>query len=194
MTLSFEQFGALQMFCKNDFMLLLGYAGAGKTSSLNTILTMCDDNGLTYTLFSPTGSASLRMTEATNRPASTIHRPYYREQKFDTDVIVVDEYSMVDVEVCNMLISMIENPNAKIIFATTTKIIEEDAPKDWERRNQEIELYNKKAKELMLKLGVEINDLFAITNKFDKTHYADWTHPNEKGAEILAQAIVEKII
>lgn len=85
-------------------------------------------------------------------------------------------------------------PNAKIIFATTTKIIEEDAPKNWERRNQEIELYNKKAKELMLKLGVEINDLFAITNKFDKTHYADWTHPNEKGAEILAQAIVEKII
>jgi ATP-dependent exoDNAse (exonuclease V) alpha subunit len=56
------------------------------------------------------------MTEATNRPASTIHRPFYREQEFDTDVIVVDEFSMVDVEVCNMLISMIENPNAKIIF------------------------------------------------------------------------------
>jgi hypothetical protein len=85
-------------------------------------------------------------------------------------------------------------PNAKIVFATTTKIIEEDAPKGWERRNQEIELYNKKAKELMLKLGVEINDLFAITNRFDKTQYADWTHPNEKGAEILAQAIIQQII
>jgi len=116
MTLSFEQFGALPMFCNNNFMLLLGYAGTGKTSILNTILTLCDDNGLTYALFSPTGSASLRMTEATNRSSSTIHRPFYREQTFDTDVIVVDEFSMVDVEVCNMLISMIDNPNAKVIF------------------------------------------------------------------------------
>lgn len=111
-----QQFEALTMFCKYDFMLLLGYSGAGKTTSLKAILDLCDDNGLSYTMFAPTGAASLRMEEATSRPSSTIHRPYYQERTFDSDVIIVDEFSMVDVEVCNMLISMIENPNAKVIF------------------------------------------------------------------------------
>ena len=116
MTLSDKQFLALKMSLIYGIMLLLGYSGGGKTSSLNSMLNMFDDNGLTYTLFSSTGAASLRMSEATHRPASTIHRPYYKEQTFDTDYYIIDETGMVDVETFNMFISMVANPDGKIIL------------------------------------------------------------------------------
>ena len=114
--LSEEQFEAVEMFTQYNFMLLTGFSGAGKTTSLKAILNLCDDYGLDYALFAPTGSASLRMEEATNRSASTIHRPYFKQSEFDNQVIIVDEFSMVDVEVCNMLITMINNPNARVVF------------------------------------------------------------------------------
>ena len=116
MELSDEQFNAVKMFCKYDLMLLVGAAGTGKTQSLKAILDLCDDNNLTYSLFSFSGAAALRMTEATGRPASTIHRPYYQEREFHDDVIIVDEFTFNDVESTNMLITMIANPDAKIIF------------------------------------------------------------------------------
>lgn len=114
--LTAEQSNALKLFCEKDFILLTGSAGCGKTKSLQAILDLCDDNRLTYSLFAFTGAASLRITEATHRPASTIHRPYYQEREFDSDVIVCDEFSMDDIEAICMLLSMISNPNAKVIF------------------------------------------------------------------------------
>ena len=88
----------------------------GKTKSLEAILNLCDDNGLSYSLFSFTGAAALRITEATHRPASTIHRPYFKQQTFYSDVVIVDEFSFIDIEVFNMLITMIGNPDAKILL------------------------------------------------------------------------------
>ena len=45
----------------------------------------------------------------------------------------------------------------------------------------------------MQKLGVEINDLYETAKDFDESFYADWTHFNEKGAQILANKVVEMI-
>lgn len=84
-------------------------------------------------------------------------------------------------------------PKAEIIFALTTPVIETAAPKDWRRYNAEIEEYNNAAQELMDKLGVKINDLYSIAKKFDDSYYADWTHFNEKGAKILADAVIESM-
>lgn len=82
---------------------------------------------------------------------------------------------------------------AKIIFALTTPIIEKNAPKGWMRYNSEIEKYNNNAKELMNHLNVNVNDLYSIANQFDESYYADWTHFNEKGAKILADAATKNI-
>ena len=84
-------------------------------------------------------------------------------------------------------------PNARIIFALTTPVIETSAPLGWGRYNREIEAYNDAAKQLMQKLGVEINDLYETAKDFDESFYADWTHFNEKGAQILANKVVEMI-
>lgn len=84
-------------------------------------------------------------------------------------------------------------PKAGIIFALSTPVIEKNAPQGWMRYNAEIKEYNNAAKELMNNLGVKINDLYSIAKSFDESYYADWTHPNEKGAKILADAVIESM-
>ncbi len=84
-------------------------------------------------------------------------------------------------------------PKAKIIFATSTPVIEGGAGKRWVRYNSEIEEYNAKATELMKELGVVVNDLYSVAQKFDESYYADWVHFNEKGAKLLANEVINKI-
>ncbi len=85
-------------------------------------------------------------------------------------------------------------PNAKIIFATSTPVIEGGAGDRWVRYNSEIEEYNKSATKRLKELGVEINDLYSVAQKFDESYYADWVHFNEKGAKILAEKVINKIM
>lgn len=114
-TMSKKQSSALEMFCKYNFMILAGVSGGGKTTSLKGIVKLIEENGMTYTLLAPTGKASMRMTEAVNRPSSTIHRKCLRDGVINSDVIIVDETSMVDLPTFTMLINNIVNENARII-------------------------------------------------------------------------------
>ena len=63
-------------------------------------------------------------------------------------------------------------PNAKIIFALSTSVIEKNAPVGYVRYNKEIEQYNAAAKELMNRLDVTVNDLYSITQTFDQSCYS----------------------
>lgn len=115
-TMSEKQAKALELFCKYNFMILCGFSGSGKTTSLRGIVKLMEDNGLSYTLLSPTGKASMRMTEALNRPSSTIHRKCLRDGHINSDVIIVDESSMVDLPTFVMMLNCIENENARIVL------------------------------------------------------------------------------
>lgn len=84
-------------------------------------------------------------------------------------------------------------PNAKIIFATSTAVVEEMASPDFMRYNKDIEEYNAAAASLMEKLGVEVNDLYAVSKPLGRDYHSDWVHFNDKGSEILADAVVKKI-
>ena len=81
-------------------------------------------------------------------------------------------------------------PNAKVIFALSTSVIEECANPDFIRYNHEIEAYNKKAMEVMNELGVEVNDLYSISKTFDNALHSDWVHFGEEGSRILADAVI----
>jgi len=85
-------------------------------------------------------------------------------------------------------------PNARVIFALNTAVIESLAKPDFIRYNAEIEAYNAAAAALMTELGVEINDLYAVTKDMGPDLHADWVHYNEEGSKILAQKVVEKIM
>ena len=85
-------------------------------------------------------------------------------------------------------------PNAKIIFALSTAVIEEWARPDFKRYNSDIEKYNEAAKRALADKGVVINDLYTISKGFDSSLHSDWVHFNDEGSEILARAVCEKIL
>lgn len=82
-------------------------------------------------------------------------------------------------------------PNAKVIFATTTPVIEEKAVPEFVRYNRDIEEYNKKAEEVLTELGVQINDLYTVAAEFDESLHSDWVHFGKQGSELLADAVVK---
>lgn len=115
-TMSEKQGKALEMFCKYNFMILAGYSGSGKTTSIRGIIKLMESNGMTYTLLAPTGKASRRITESVNRQASTIHRKALRDGEISTDVLIVDEMSMTDLPTFLMMLNVIENPNIRVVL------------------------------------------------------------------------------
>ena len=83
-------------------------------------------------------------------------------------------------------------PNAKVIFALTTAVNDENTSPCC-RYNRDIQRYNEAAKALMERLGVPVNDLYSISCTFDDSCYSDEVHPTRKGAERLADAVVEAV-
>ena len=88
----------------------------GKTFATKAIINFCDDNNLSYTLLAPTGSAALRLHESTHRDAMTIHLKCLRDQDIHTDVLIVDECSMIDLKTFNMMINTISNDNIRVVL------------------------------------------------------------------------------
>lgn len=115
-TLTDMQLNAVKNFKNYRLSNLVGFGGSGKTTSIQAIVKVCKDLQLSMTLLAPTGSASLRMTESTNVQASTIHLKCLRDRIIDTDVLLVDECSMIDLDTFSMMIRCIDNPNIRIVL------------------------------------------------------------------------------
>ena len=124
--LSDEQIQILDVICKNNIAILNGFAGAGKTASTQGIINMLKDNNKSFKLLSPTGRAAKVLHENTNEPASTIHRglgyvppnswTYNEWQKLHTDVVIVDEFSMVDIWLFKKLLDAIDFKYTKLLM------------------------------------------------------------------------------
>ena len=111
-------------------LLVTGGPGTGKTTVMTGILDLFDAMGLKTQLAAPTGRAAKRLSEVTGREASTIHR--LLEAQFDPDsgmmvfahdetsplkldVLVVDECSMVDLQLMDNLLQALP-PHARLIL------------------------------------------------------------------------------
>lgn len=107
---------------KHGLLVLTGGPGTGKTTTINTMIRFFDSEGMSILLAAPTGRAAKRMTEATGYEAQTIHRLLEvsgnpetegnvngfgrnRENPLETDVIIIDEMSMVDLNLMHALLS-----------------------------------------------------------------------------------------
>ncbi|WP_243309870.1 ATP-dependent RecD-like DNA helicase [Fundidesulfovibrio agrisoli] len=107
-TLSSEQHLAVTQACTNKTFIITGGPGTGKTTITKAIVRALDKLGYKVRLCAPTGRAAKRMTEATGFPASTLHRllgsnpgggfAHNEEHKLKADVVLVDEASMLDVQ------------------------------------------------------------------------------------------------
>ncbi len=84
-------------------------------------------------------------------------------------------------------------PNAKIIFALTTAVIEEWGNPKFFRYNRDIEAYNQKAIEVLGEYGVRFNDLYTLSWELREDYHSDWVHYNEEGSKRLAEAVTKVI-
>lgn len=121
-----EQMIAVSNVCKYSISILNGAAGTGKSASTKAIIRMLEDNFKSYKLFSPTGKAAKVLADYTKRKASTIHRglghqppniwTFNEGNKLVSDVIIVDEFSMVDVQLFARLIEAIDFKHTKLLI------------------------------------------------------------------------------
>ena len=84
-------------------------------------------------------------------------------------------------------------PNAKIIFALSTSVIEEWGKPKFFRYNRDIEAYNQKAIEVLGEYGVRFNDLYTLSWELREDYHSDWVHYNEEGSKRLAEAVTNII-
>lgn len=110
------QKNAITMAVNNGVCIITGGPGTGKTTIVKAILTILKQQKKTILLCAPTGRASKRLNESTDFPASTIHRAlepafkqmggfaYNENNPLGYDVVIVDEVSMVDVNLMNALL------------------------------------------------------------------------------------------
>ena len=109
-----EQQAILQVAQDNNVVILTAPGGAGKTSSMKALIYMLEDNGYSYTMLCPTGTAAKVLSKATGRQASTIHMFLATEGECG-DFLILEESSMVGVELLAMLLGSIPK-STKIIF------------------------------------------------------------------------------
>ncbi len=112
--------------------IITGGPGTGKTTTINAIIQMFEADGMEVSLAAPTGRAAKRMTEATGHSAKTIHRllevtggpeqedtdaKFGRNEQnpLETDVLIVDEMSMVDTFLMHALLRAV-NIGTRVVF------------------------------------------------------------------------------
>ncbi len=101
---------AIRQALQQSILILTGGPGTGKTTTLNAIIDLLEQEGLTIAIAAPTGRAAKRVSEVTGRDAKTIHRLlevdfgsqeqlrfiHNEQNPLKADVVVIDEMSMVD--------------------------------------------------------------------------------------------------
>jgi exodeoxyribonuclease V alpha subunit len=121
-----EQREAVERAARAPVLVVTGGPGVGKTTIVRAILAVFDRAGLPVRLAAPTGRAAKRMTEATGREASTLHRLLEFDPKtarfkrdaaspIDARALVVDEASMIDVEMADALAQAVD-PGTRLVL------------------------------------------------------------------------------
>lgn len=124
--LSDEQMLTLKNVCSCNISILNGPGGTGKSSSTLALINMLDDNHKSYMIFAPTGKGAKVISGYTNRRASTIHRGlmysprdgwgYDKKNKVNCDIVIVDESSMIDIDLFSHLIDAIDFTHTKLLL------------------------------------------------------------------------------
>ena len=113
----------------SGLMILTGGPGTGKTTTINAIITIMRGLNIKVALTAPTGRAAKRMTQLTGYEAKTMHRllgaqmmgnthifTYDEEHPLDSDVIILDEASMVDTSLMASFLRAVK-PGGRIILS-----------------------------------------------------------------------------
>lgn len=128
-----EQVEAIKKAFENMLLIVTGGPGTGKTTIINAIVKILNDNEKKYILAAPTGRAAKRIQESTGEEASTIHRmiglrpdeslsEYNEENPIESDYIIVDEVSMIDIFLMKSLLSAVSKETALIFVGDSDQL------------------------------------------------------------------------
>ena len=138
-TLENMQREAVRASAGSGIVVITGGPGTGKTTTINTIIRYFERKGMDIMLAAPTGRAAKRMTEATGHEAQTIHRmlelsgilsdeisnaSFERNETnpLETDVVIIDEMSMVDIFLMNSLLKAIADGTRLILVGDANQL------------------------------------------------------------------------
>lgn len=138
-TLESMQREAVRASAGSGIVVITGGPGTGKTTTINTIIRYFERKGMDTMLAAPTGRAAKRMTEATGHEAQTIHRmlelsgilsdeisnaSFERNETnpLETDVVIIDEMSMVDIFLMNSLLKAIADGTRLILVGDANQL------------------------------------------------------------------------
>ena len=136
--LSEKQREAVLSINDSNVTIITGGPGTGKTTIIKTIIDLFEERKKKVVLTAPTGRAAKKMTEATGKEASTLHRLLgigklddegiysrhsdYKGEPIDADLIVIDELSMVDMFLMNYLLNCIYQETKLILVGDVDQL------------------------------------------------------------------------
>lgn len=129
-----EQIKGIETILKNNFVVIQGYAGTGKSTLVSALREVLSN--YTYAQCALSGRASSRMTEITGEESYTIHRllgfpkgdpehgkfVYHKDCPLDFDIYVIDEISMVDIKLFRRLLTAIRSGSKVICLGDTGQL------------------------------------------------------------------------
>ena len=132
-SLAQSQQDAVRLALASKLLVITGGPGVGKTTLVNSILTILRAKHVKALLCAPTGRAAKRLSESTGLEAKTIHRLLEVDPKngqfkrnmdspLDCDVLVADECSMIDVPLANQLLKAVATRSAVIFVGDVDQL------------------------------------------------------------------------
>lgn len=127
--LSEEQKSAISTVLKNKVTIITGGPGTGKTTTVKGIIGSLLGMDKKVTIVAPTGRAAKRISELTGQEAQTIHRLLgysmgrgYKNKRLDTDILIIDEASMLEQVLFNHLLQAVDNDTKIVLVGDTNQL------------------------------------------------------------------------